>query len=86
MDGQSSIITCIAGLGRMDSDGSRERLRSILENAEDDNLNVIIGVVRALGNVGIPEDIDRLQDIKYLNPVLERMIDEAIEAINARFP
>ena len=84
MGGQTSLVSCVMGLGKMDSDSSRERLRSILENSESDNLDIIIGVIRALGNVGTSEDIPLILGTLTDKPVLSSPVGEAIESIEFR--
>jgi HEAT repeat protein len=84
--GQTALVSCIAGLGKMNSDESRERLRSILKSAEEDNLDVIIGVIRALGNVGTPDDIGTIRALESEIPFLGEPSDEAIGSIGTRFP
>ena len=55
--GQTSLTSAIIGLGKMNSDESRERLRRIIRETTDNNLDVIIAVIRALGNVGTTDDL-----------------------------
>ena len=79
-------IAVVAGLGHMDTDASRERLRGLLERSNFQDADLNIQVVRSLGKVGTREDIPGLEDAKRGRMLLRTPVDEAIKAIEKRYP
>jgi len=82
--GNTALVAVIAGLGRMNSDESRERLRSLLESTSRDHLEIIMSLIRAFGKVGTSEDIDLLSELPQEEPVLRSVVSEAIREIEIR--
>ena len=82
--GNTALVAVISGLGKMDNDESRQRLRSLLESTSRDNLEIIMGLIRAFGKVGTSEDIDLLSELPPEEPVLRGVVGEAIRRIESR--
>ncbi|MCX6646794.1 MAG: HEAT repeat domain-containing protein [bacterium] len=84
--GDLSLLSVIAGLGKMDNDESRARLRELALASEQDNFELLIDITKAIGNVGVPDDIDFLIELEQGKPVLSGFVDSAIENIHKRYP
>jgi HEAT repeat protein len=84
--GDMALLSVIAGLGKMDKDESRARLRELALSSEQDNFELLIDITKAIGNVGVPDDIDFLIDLEQGKPVLSGFVDLAVESIRMRYP
>ncbi len=84
--GETALLDVVRGLGNMDSDESRARLRSILENTEPDAFDILIEVLKSITKVGNRADIIIIEELIEGKPVLESFANEAIRVINERHP
>jgi len=84
--GDTARIAAIAGLGRLGTDGSRDRLREIFDTTPLDDFAIINITITSLGKVGTPADIPVLESALQQEPILERVVSEAIYGINQRYP
>jgi HEAT repeat protein len=84
--GQSAKLSVIAGLGYMNTDESRKRLREMLGQQGNDDIEVTTQVVRSLGKVGNRDDIPVLKDAKVGRMLLRAPVDDAIKSIEDRYP
>ncbi len=84
--GEAALISVIKGLGRMDSDESRTRLRSIAESAEPDNFEILIELAKAFTKIGTREDVEILRELGKGKSIMQTPVDNAIAAIEERYP
>jgi hypothetical protein len=87
-EGQSNgaKIAVVAGLGHMNSDESRDRLRKLLKRISLEDTDLIMQVIRSLGKVGTRDDIDALKQAKEGRRLLGPGADDAVKSIEDRYP
>ncbi|HEX9746031.1 MAG TPA: hypothetical protein VGB30_11460 [bacterium] len=83
--GNTALLSVAVGLGYVDSDESRSRLRSFLDDNSVDRLELLMGTVRSLGKVGTADDIAVLSAAKDELPLLTNVVDSAIREIESRY-
>jgi len=83
--GQTALIAAVEGLGRMDTDESRERLRTLLETTDPESFDILIAIVQSLGSVGTREDIETLMKLEEGKPVLHTFVINAVTAIDKHY-
>jgi len=84
--GHAALVSVITGLGKMNTDASRERLRSLATSTEPDSFDVVRAIAMSLGKVGTPQDIEILRDLERDRFILDRDISAAIAQIEQRYP
>jgi HEAT repeat protein len=80
-----AIIAVAAGLGHMNTENSRTRLRDLLQNASLQDTELTIQVIRSLGEVGVADDVPLLEEAKVGRLILVSPVDEAVKSIQDRF-
>lgn len=84
--GESDRLAVVTGLGYMDTEDARERLRNILRHSNLEDTEIIIEAIRSLGKIGEPEDIDLIMKERKGRPLVTQSANEAVESIRKRFP
>ncbi|MFH1675640.1 MAG: hypothetical protein ABIC40_01360 [bacterium] len=82
--GKVALSAVIRGLGHMDTDESRERLRKIMDETDPEEIQILIDVIRSFSQVGTEDDIERLRKLGDQSMVLESPTIEAIAEIEKR--
>lgn len=84
--GNPALLSVITGLGKMNNDESRERLRELARISDRENFELLIDIVKAFGEAGTSDDIDLLSELEEGKPVLSGFVDIAVESIRERYP
>ena len=88
--GNQALLSVINGLGKMKSGesqtGAIERLRTLAGKMGSGDIENIMAVARALGNIGTRDEIEVLNSLEEITPVVHGVVGESILSIIERYP
>jgi len=88
--GNQAMVSTINGLGKMTSGdaqaGARERLHSLSSTMGPGDIELIMAIVRAFGDIGTRDDFEVISELEDISPVIHGVVSEALTSIETRYP